>query len=231
MIQSRWIRRVVAAAAVLCLASGLVHASDAGVEKTAEPKHEGMHVRMTVGTGFSHFSTSFPDHDFTLMGATIIPELHLGFSAIENLIISGGLSGAFLVEPSLDGDILGESYSASSGLTAVNAGMGLTYFFMPYHIFLGVQANISYASFKMDQESIGEASYQGISKHRLGFATGLQFGKQWWVTQKSSLGLGLNYMFYLYPRSFSGKQEEQLGTDSVIWLGHTVGLGMTATFN
>jgi hypothetical protein len=241
MTLRKWFSLVVAVLSAVCLLSGMAFAEESAeqaatptedtVEQAVTPKHEGIHLRMAVGPGFSYFSTSYADNNFSIMGATIIPELHLGFSPIENLEVTGGLSGSILVEPNLDADQAGVSASSGSGLVAVNAGLAVTYFFMPYNIFLGGHVDISYATFKIDSTVVGNDAYTAIGRHRLGFATGMQFGKEWWVSDKAGLGLALQYIFYLYPRTFSGAQQATFGTDSIMWLGHTAGLTMTATYN
>lgn len=220
-------------------------------EEEEEPyKHKGIYLRIAAGPGYSHFSTSYPDHSFTLSGASVVPELVMGYAIIEDLELTLGLSGTIMVEPNLDfsANDLSESISHNN-MVALVIGGGVTYY-MPYNLFIAGSIGFTYMKLGLNNSGMDDAAegtlaeplsgeaieataaaYEAVGKHRLGVAVQAQFGKEWWVSEIGGLGFSAQYQFYAFPKSHGQDTADKIGGSDVTWLGHTASLLMTMSLN
>ncbi len=228
------------------------HCSGADLTKEEEAfeKHDGIYLRLAVGPGFSYFSTSYPNHSFSLMGPSVVPELMAGMTPIENLEVTMGLIGTIMVEPELDFSAYDKSATVDfNHLTALAFAAGVTYYIMPINMFVGTSLGFSYMKLGLNDDGMEVAAestfldpagetrqdtamaYEAIGRHRLGLAYQAMIGKEWWVGNNSGLGIALDYQLYYYPKSHSDETADQIGASGVSWLGHTASLKITATYN
>ena len=221
-----------------------------------EPKPAGSsfspYVRFSLGTGFAYYSVHYPNHGFRLWGAAISPEIVAGYAPIQNLTLTLGLTGMFLVEP----DYVFRIGDRKNGIgdakaNAIHVGPGLTYT-LPYDMTIGGSLNVGYIVFDLNGSQMEEAAettyglvpepgqsadipdatdyaYKTVSRHHVGFVLQAFFGKEWKVSEHAGIGLAAEYIFSVYPKYVSGKTEDAIRTGSIHWLGHAAILNVTAT--
>jgi|GEM_PF-4333354 len=232
--------------------------AEQGVEKSVPEnpayKHKGLYLRFSVGPGYSRFAAWYPSHVFILEAAALTPEVALGFSIVEDLEMTLGLSGTIMIAPGFDLSVADKSQTVKENqMTQINAGPGLTYY-LPYNFYIGSGASISYLVFSLNKTGIEKASadiygvkvdplkpldvtdatkliYEVAGGHYVGFAVRAEVGKEWWVSEHTGMGIGLAYVFSIYPKFLGKDQETSVRRDRIIWYGHTASLMVTGTYN
>ncbi|RJO63598.1 MAG: hypothetical protein C4523_19885 [Myxococcales bacterium] len=252
-------RLMLALAALLLPGAALAQTPEPSAEfaqpAAAPAAPDGFYLRLAVGPAFAHFSTRYDDHEFVLMGAALAPELAAGFTVAEKLELTLGLSGTVMIAPGMEMSVLGQDESINRNqATQINAGVGLTYY-LPYDFYIGGSAAVSYFVLTLNERGLNEAAghiyslnpdavdfrkqlpdstesaYGIVGGHHLGFAAQIQVGKEWAVSEDAGLGLGVQYLFAVYPKFLSGAEEQAAGRDRILWLGHSAALMLSATYN
>ena len=166
------------------------HVTAAATSESKQKKqgtHEGLCFFFNLGAGAGIINTSFPyqGKKTSLMFISPGPSFSLGagYSFFKNtpffLHVSG--NGNFGAQPQINGKPSGFD---STDLMAVNFGAGATHYFSRNR-FVG-------ATLGMNWINIADTSEQSFNSGK-GVGLGLKCGKEWWVSSKWALGIGLSY--------------------------------------
>jgi hypothetical protein len=150
----------------------------------APQTHDGFFLAMGLGFGGMSFTEDYgsytvesdggiaADFDFKI-GGCLANNLAMHFS-----MTSISLGGYDLIE---DGENIG-SPDYSLGISFM--GIGMTYYFMPYNIFLSGSVGIS-------QFTISDLDSDASVSSDNGFGFHIAAGKEWWVSENWGLGISL----------------------------------------
>jgi hypothetical protein len=200
----------------LCLAYS-IHpaAADDLVTDAHAQRHEGLFVQFTPGIGLAATAAKLQDGTtVSLSGAGGTLGLQIGAALTEHWILAADLSGTSVFEPKLkmgDTDVKTVSdVSWSSGYL----GASVAYYVMPLDLHVG--GGIGVFRMALDVPNMD------LQHSNLGGAVKLAVGKEWWVSDRWSLGVNLESMAGAVPDdSVSGNG----------WGFFSVDLAMTATYN
>ncbi len=193
-------------------------------------RHEGLHLRLSVGAGYSYFSATYSDPttgrdtDLTMSGAAVIPEAAIGYYVMENLDLHLAVKVPVNVEPDLELDVdpadaATINEAGDIEYRALMIGAGFTYYFMPINMFIGATGNVLVPQFRLNESDLSKAANNAVTDYKIGGSAELHFGKEWRMDDFASLGLEVMYIFSAYPG------------DDASWYGHTAGVLFTATYN
>jgi len=144
-------------------------------------------ARLAIGIGGAWVDIDSEPTEVGLSGVSVAFSLDLGGSLVPNLILHGRFASVVIVDPSME--VRGDDLVRADDLTAVAflIGPGLTYYFMPFNLYVSLVAGLSW----LDLHYIGGES--GLTDAGLGL--NLDVGKEWWLTRHWGLGIGLRFWF------------------------------------
>jgi hypothetical protein len=144
-------------------------------------KHDGFFLRLGLGLGFGavNADTNDSDVELSMRGAATAPELLLGGTPAEGLVIGSGFIVSSIANPAIE--LTGrEPGDGDSEFALVTFPIFANYYFDP-HEGLHVQGLIGFGA--------GEASVGGARSADLsGLVIGLGLGWEWWVGEQWSIG-------------------------------------------
>ena len=190
-------------------------------------EHEGFFLRLTLGVGAA--SNSYKERiegpqvsEVQTRGLAVTFELAVGGRVVDNFIVHGNLSFAGAdSNREIDG-VQDRSYR-SLGTSMWLFGAGGTYYFMPTNLYLtlvlgtgGFVETRDYGSLETDQEQI---------ESRVGFASSLAVGKEWWVGGRGEWGIGgsITASVYAVPLTIDDVQSTAVG--------NVISLNFSSTLN
>jgi len=150
-------------------------------------RHDGFYLSLNPGIALGKTVIDGPGYRETAKGGASVVELRLGGAVRPNLI----LSGDFIVRTSRNPDVSPASSPLQSGdfrFTDGTLGLGLTYYFMPYNVYLSGTVGSGRILFLDVDNSTGSSSDGGLSLT-------LKAGKEWWVSKNWGLGVAGGYGF------------------------------------
>jgi hypothetical protein len=150
-------------------------------------RHEGFMARIAFGIGGAWVDIDAEPTEVDLSGLSGTFSIDLGGSLVPNLILHGRFASVAIADPSME--VRGDDLGRADDLTAVAflGGPGLTYYFMPFNVYLSLAIGLSW----LDLHYIGGDS--GLTDAGLG--VNLDVGKEWWLTRHWGLGIGLRFWF------------------------------------
>lgn len=103
-------------------------------------------------------------------------------------------------------EVNGVSYSTSTdvSLSENTYGAGLTYYMMPQNIYVG-------ATLGMGNYTVSDGNSNSTTRTDYGISTAIRVGKQWWISRKWALGIGLIGSYTSLTNKDSGIQEKLYG--------------------
>lgn len=179
--------------------------------------HDGFYLKMIGGTGFAEYSADYKSETSTIKSVTYNGGspftfcFQIGGTIADNVIFFGESGGTLLYNPEFDisGEHAEESISVDN-VYMLGIGPGLCYYFMPMNIY--ISGSILLAETELGYISgggiIGGGHYIELSK-QWGFGFNLSAGKEWWVGEQWSLGIGVSGFYcstsdsYLSASSYS----------------------------
>lgn len=155
-------------------------------------RHVGFFLQMQLGFGFGNYSVNgsltFEPDTGTPGPAIVVDSHHNNMVAIGGLFKIGGCAVenfALHLTTGGNGVIPGDN---SVGLVAAFLGVGGTYYFMPYNLFLSF--SVGYIPTILIRDGGPDKNYVPLSGNGGGFI--VELGKEWWVSDNWGLGLSLN---------------------------------------
>ena len=155
--------------------------------------HEGFLLRATFGFAVGTLRVNSGDgsdarHEVVPFAD---PTLDVGAAVIPNLILRGRLWGQLF---SLRDSDFGRRIAGLSG----GIGAGADYYFMPVNIRIG--ATVSLAGITLVDIREPEEDRPDRTRHsKAGFGLDLDAAKEWWVSRKLGMGVGVRLRFITVP--------------------------------
>jgi len=150
-------------------------------------KHDGFFLSLNIGLAAGGINlameNTFPE-EIKFSGAGSAIEFKIGGALKENLLLHADVSSRVIGSPNVSVD--GKEGTTSNKVSANDQviGVGLTYYFMPYNMFL--QGGIGSGKFGL---VIDDEKYE--SENGLSFS--VKVGKEWWVSKNWGLGISLGF--------------------------------------
>lgn len=163
--------------------------------RTALREHRGFYLRAELGGGYRSLSSQSDGVSLRMDGAGVGASLLAGGTPTPNLILVGELSINGITNPTLhSGDVSAEAKDMS--VTVAGFGPGIIYYVMPANLSLGASLLFTRLSLSQAGERVGETE--------LGFGATARVGKEWWLSQRSTFGLGAGFNLASIPDKTEG---------------------------
>jgi hypothetical protein len=177
-------------------------------EARAEPSHEGLFLRLTVGLGGAVSSVD-DTPEIELNGVAGFFSFDLGGTLAHGLALHGRISSHSLVNPtvSINGDELGE---LDASLAYRLFGLGVTYY-LPSNLYLTGVLGVSRATLEVDG---------GDYESDTGFGLSADLGYEWAVGGDWGLGIAGRFEHHSVPTE-----------DSERLIGNALGVLFSATWH
>lgn len=205
--------KLILALAAVAATGAAAHAQPTAGAVQAEyevPRHTGLFVRVTPGISGNAATAEAEGTEFTLSGAGGRFGIAVGWAVQPGLIVSGELIGNAVIGPELE--VEGMTFEGSDDVTwgVSYAGAGLDYYF-PSNLYLSGSLGAMLMTI--------DTSEMEPEETEVGFGLKLGIGREWWVSDKIGLGVGLDLL--------AGSIEDS----GVRWTVATFGLSFSATYN
>lgn len=178
--------------------------------------HDGFFFRALFGFGpASATFDNYAGNELEFEGGATAMRLQVGYAVVDDLIIFLDNGAIAMAEPDVTygGNDL-EQGNSEIGIS--DFGIGVSYYIMPYNIYLSASILLFYTSF--------EGNYiEGDTDYGVGYQ--LSIGKEWWISKNWGIGVAL--------LGFYGKTTATIDTDNT---EHDVkcsfvGIMFSATYN
>ncbi len=177
-------------------------------------EHDGFFLRLTIGAGagFARYRESVDGRRIeTVETGGVAGQLSVavGGRVVGNLIVHGNLllGGVGDANKTVSGVDDASSVTSSSFMLL---GGGLTYYFMPYNVYLSGMAGLGYIDEARDDKLAFESG--------TGVGGSLMLGKEWWVGRRAEWGMGaaLRGTLLSAPVSIAGVESRLRGSQVTI---------------
>jgi hypothetical protein len=144
--------------------------------------HDGFYFRALLG--FGPGTTTFDNYsgnELKYEGSATALRLQVGYAVMEDLILFLDNGGTAMAEP----DVTYGGNDVDRGNSEVSFsdfGIGVTYYFMPYNIYLSASLLLFYTSFEGDY-------VEGDTDYGVGYQ--ISIGKEWWISKNWGIGVAL----------------------------------------
>ncbi len=169
-------------------------------------EHRGVYLSFALGPCFGnvHEDLKTTSDKIIYSGTGVAFDFRIGGPVDENLILTFDMLTRSVSSPKVE--MNGTTYSSSSDITmAENTyGAGLTYYVMPQNFYLG-------ATLGMGNYSVQNSNDKSNTRSDYGFSGALRVGKQWWLSRKWALGIGLIGSYTSLTNKDSGMEEKLSG--------------------
>jgi len=144
--------------------------------------HDGFYLGLRLGPAFSSVGSEGAE-TVELSGAGTSFDLAIGGAVAANLIVAAEFGATTVSDPTLS--VAGEESTADGySMTSSGFGAGVSYYIMPYNMYVGAAAYLISASVESDD---GVA----LAESDAGFGAALRVGKEFWVSDNWGLGVNL----------------------------------------
>lgn len=149
-------------------------------------QHHGLYLSMGLGPVFGSITDKSNSFDYTYSGTGAEFDFKIGGAIKENLILHATLNGKSIAGPTIDNGLNSGKASNNVSIGESFLGAGLTYYFMPVNFL--ISGSIGLGNYTLTVPD----NHTDISTQR-GLALQLKIGKEWWISKKWGLGIGLTY--------------------------------------
>jgi len=151
-------------------------------------EHYGFYLSMSGGPVFGNISDNYYSGSFKMSGTGALFDFKIGGVIANNLILHATVLSQVLAGPKITISS-GTGGKASDNLNVGESmiGGGFTYYIMPSNTFLSISAGLGNFSI------IDNTNSSNNITTREGFSIQLKAGKEWWISSRWGLGLGLTY--------------------------------------
>lgn len=175
---------------------------------------------MEIGVGSLRTSATTSAGSLSISGIDGAFSAAIGGAVMENLIVAGELWAASATSPQVTLNDVTVSTTDDVSLNLAGIGPSVTYYLMPANVFASISPSLGRVTIKDGRDASSAAT-------RLGFATRLAIGKEWWVAR--NLGIGIAGNLHL------GVNQDELATDTsritFYWTTLAGGLAFSGTYN
>lgn len=175
----------------------------------ADP-HQGLFVRLTPGIAGSAASTEENNTELDIRGGAGRLGIAVGWTVAPRLILTAELLGHAVLGPELEykGTVTMTDDDVVWGVSY--AGLGVNYYF-PSNLYLSGSGGALVMTLETSDTKMTETD--------VGFGMKIGLGREWWVSPKVGLGVGIELLAGYVP------------DDEARWGVATFGLAFSATYN
>lgn len=164
----------------------------APAHRSPKPAHRGPQLRVGIGYGGVYAHQGLPGGSDEISGGAYGLQLALGEMVLDSLALQ--LDFALLHAPGAERGVLN-----STRFTALNLGVGLTYWLMPENVYLSGGLGLSTSAVEASPLRIAEVEIPDVEASGVGLGLHLALGKQWWVSRRVGLGLSVSALALTMP--------------------------------
>ncbi len=208
-------KKVLLGFSIICFSFFICKGQTSGTSDYFYHSHTGFYLSLGLGPYFGSITDHMPSqgYDMTMSGTGIEFNFNIGAAVANNFIIHFDLIGNTIENPNV-------TYSnGQQGGTANNIatdesiyGLGLTYFFMPANISLS--GTIGLGRFTLNNSTNNSI----VASTSSGLAIQLKLTKEWWISRRWLLGLGVTYTTTSATDNSGSNTEEDLSSGGVAFL-------------
>ena len=153
--------------------------------------HKGFFLRLSLGPGGGSINgkqdASGVD-DVAFSGLGMASDIAIGASIVPNLALHLDLFFSWVLDASGEGGPYDDrDYEFDGDVQLQGTGLGLTYHIMPINLYLSAAGGLGSVAWEQSEGT--------RSSTRLGFATNVLVGKEWWVDPQWGIGLAGQFIF------------------------------------
>jgi len=157
-----------------------------GIMKAQIHQHNGFYLSMGLGPAFGSITDKSSSFDFTYSGTGAEFDFKIGGAIKENLILHATLDSKSIMGPTIASGSNSGTASSNVSISESILGVGLTYYFMPINFLVSGSIGLGYYNLTDPDHNLNVTT-------QTGFAFQLKIGKEWWVSNKWGLGVGITY--------------------------------------
>ena len=157
--------------------------------KDKHQQHTGFFLSMGLGPAFGKITSDMGHEQIDMSGAGYKFDFKIGGAVKENLILHATMISTMLDGPSVKSSyygMLGKTTNSISISENMLIGGGLTYYIMPFNLFLSGSLGLGNYSLTDIDSNVNGSTNNGVSMQ-------LKVGKEWWVSRRWGLGIALTY--------------------------------------
>lgn len=195
------VRRLALVVLLLAACAARGSAQQAG-ERQPEPRHLGVQLRTLLGVAVLHAQQEVGSEQTEIDGIGPAFEFALGAMVGEQLALNMDIVLAH--SPAAEHGVLEETV-----FTALHAGAGITYWFMPANFYLGASIGAARSSVEGKPVRVG-IEVPASDPSEVGIGAHVAFGKQFWLTRRIGLGAALSLLSSIAPNPIGGEDSARL---------------------
>lgn len=192
----------------------LLIASPASAQTEQEPKHLGVQLRTLLGVAVLHAQQQVGSEQTEIDGIGPAFEFALGAMVGEQLALN--LDIVLAHSPAAEYGVLDETV-----FTALHAGAGITYWFMPANLFVAFSLGAARSSVEGEPVRIG-IEVPASDPSEVGLGGHLVLGKQFWLTRRFGLGAAVSLLSSIAPNPIGGEDSARLVLGAALALSATL---------
>lgn len=150
-------------------------------------RHDGFMLRLALGFGYASTlaDATGDEGDVTISGAAGSFSFDIGGAIAENLVLHFRFADLVQLDPKVS--VEGDDRQFEWSFGGFMLGPALSYYIMPANVYLTLALGLSWLSANRDR------SNPDLNNSDTGFATNLDVGKEWWVSDNWGLGLSARF--------------------------------------
>lgn len=162
--------------------------------------HEGPQLRVSLGGGGLYAYQGLPGGSDEISGGSYALDFALGEMVLDRLALQ--LDFAIMHAPGAARGVL-----ESTRFTALNLGVGVTYWVMPHNVYLAGALGLSSSAVQASSLHVADEEIPDIEASGVGLGLHLSAGKQWWISQRTGLGLSLSMLALSMPNDLGDQAD------------------------
>ena len=161
----------------------------AAQESNGYHQHDGLFLSLSGGPAFGPITLAASGQSFKKMeytGAGGMLDVKLGWTLARTVSLSADFMKRTIFDPEEELDGRKPPFSNEVSASDQLMGAGITYYFMPFNVFVSGTLGVAKFTFKNDARDINASSQSG-------FGVSLKAGKEWWVASDWGLGVSAGF--------------------------------------
>ena len=151
----------------------------------------GFLLRINTGLGYADLSRDVggAKGDVTMSGQAFVGQLAIGGFITPNLALHGTFHSTQMYNPRVEDDQMSYEWGdVDARISSGGFGAGLTYYFMPTNVYVSASAG-----FALMKAELTNGNVTRTEDSDTGVGASLVIGKEWFVSERWSLGLGAQF--------------------------------------
>jgi len=161
------------------------------LSEVSAQERSGFLLRINSGIGSADISRDLGGSQgkFTMSGQAFLGQLTIGGFIMPNLALHGTVYNTQMFNPSVEDEQMSYEWGETDAtISAGGLGAGLTYYFMPTNVYISATAGFAFMQIELKNGSLTRTEDSDT-----GVGGSLVLGKEWFVSERWSLGLGAQF--------------------------------------